>query len=682
MAKSPPKFNIIDTLAGVQPVTDYTQSATQHYTYADKIRFVNNIPKKLGGWRKFDFNYDEEVEGIIRSIYSTIINGRYYQVLGTAGNLYSVIGGELVNITPLLDTSEPIPDSLGTTYGLLGTDPIETTDGSNIVRLTVSNPDAYKTGDPVYLTGATGFNGLLDTDINGTRIVIETGATWIDVRLAVQANATGSGGGASVNFASGLVSIQYAGTIVAGERAKIEDATSFGGILDTEINKEFIVRKDTGTVIYVMTDGEPTSSVSAAGGAGTVIYKQIPAGNVDERSVIGYGAGLYGTGLYGTARESSEVRSFPRIWHWDKYGETIVGTNGNQGGVYQWLGDNQVAPTLVPNAPTAVNYVFVSDNILVTLGAEGVENRILASDQNDITNWTSSSVTQVYRDDIEGAGRFISHCPVEDYNLLFTEHKTYTFRYIGLPFVWEIKPVDESIGIIAPMARCSVNGIAFWMGLENFYMFRGGVAEVVRSNSSNESTCLKYVFDDLNWGQKSKIFAWYNRQYNEVWFHYPSANSMECDRVVAVNILDFTWMIHKMDRTAAEYPDVILKNPFLANRNIMFQHEVGNDACVDPMRFELVTNKRFYGKDNAKLMAVIPDNHMNGTIQLQINGYRFPQSSQAIMRQGAFNIQPTTERVPVNGSGRYIEYIISGEQLGQEFMMGKWLEEVQRGATE
>ena len=108
----------------------------------------------------------------------------------------------------------------------------------------------------------------------------------------------------------------------------------------------------------------------------------------------------------------------------------------------------------MPNAPSAINYVFVSNSIVVTLGADGIVNRIKSSDQGDPEQWTSSSTNQVFIDDIEGAGRFISHISVLGDNLLFTERQTYRFTYIGQPFIWRIEKLDDSVGIISQNARC------------------------------------------------------------------------------------------------------------------------------------------------------------------------------------------------------------------------------------
>jgi hypothetical protein len=674
-------LQIIETVVGVEPITDKTAVSTVHYTYSDKIRF-DPTPQKIGGWLRQEFDYGAEIQGTARTIFSDVINGKYYTVIGTNEKLYSLIGSTLTNITPLETTPIAVANSLDTQYDTLVNNPFTTVSGSPVVTIADAESARFQLGDTVTFSGATGFAGLAAGDLNGPTIVRSIGVGTYEINVGVNANTSTSGGGAAVVRASGLITVNdNAHGQLDGDRVSISDASATGGITAPEINTEFIIRNVTINSFDVMTVGTATSSVSAGGGASTEYLIEIPDGALNEGNVQGYGAGLYGMGLYGTALVSTQARSYPRIWFADRYANTITLTPGNQSGLYQWFGSNAVAPQLITNAPTDINYQFVSDNIIVTFGAGNIENRVFASDQNNITVWTSSSTNQVFDDDIEGAGRLTSHVPVEDYNLIFTEHKTFTMRYIGLPFIWEIKPLDENIGLIAPMARCSVKGMGVWMGLTNFYIYSGGTVEVIRSNTREESTCLDYVFGNLNWGQKSKIFAWYNVEFNEVWFHYPSANSNECDRVIVVNMLDLTWMPHTFDRTAAEYPNIILKNPRLINVGDLYQHELGVNADGLGMDWELVFNKRFYGKDNVNLNQVYPDSIQTGSINFRDDAYLYPQSPIPIQTQ-ITTVTPITEYIPTLISGRFHQYSIYSDAIDQEWMMGSWMEEIQKGPSE
>lgn len=680
-------YQPIDTLPGVQPETDKTAVSTGHFTYSDKIRWENDVPKKIKGWQSILFDYSSTILGTVRSIFTDFINGKFYTVLGSNKKLYSVIGSRLTNITPLLVTSEAVPDSLDTHYDTLTNNPFSSTNGSMIITVTDADAANYEVGDTVYFSGAAGFAGILAAAINGDSIIRTIGAGFYTVNFGVAANATTTGGGAAVVRSSGLITVNdLAHGQLDGDRVGIDDAATTAGILDTEINNQFIIRNVTTNSFDVMTVGEATSSVSAGGGVSTIYFQEIPEGNLNETAVQGYGAGFYGMGLYGTALLSTSARSFPRIWFFDRYANSVVMTPGNQTGVYQWFGNNETAPQLVANAPTKVNYVFVQDNILVTLGAEDggnpQENRIFASDQNDITMWTSSANNQVYDDNVEGAGRLISHCPVEDYSLLFTENKTYSFRYIGLPFVWETKTIDDTIGIIAPLARCNAKGDAYWMGLDNFYRYRGGKVEIVPANSQDEATLLRYVFDNLNIGQKSKFFAWYNKEFDEVWFHYATADSNEPNRVATVNLKTGVWAPHTLDRTAAESAGVKLKNPRLANANILYQHEYGFDADGASMPWSLVGNKRYYETDSTNLNSIVPDSVQTGNITFTYLGYLFPQSPLPVDSPTPYTVTPTTEFIPFTASGRFHQYALEGNELGQEWIGGAWMEELQSGPRE
>jgi hypothetical protein len=160
---------------------------------------------------------------------------------------------------------------------------------------------------------------------------------------------------------------------------------------------------------------------------------------------------------------------------------------------------------------------------------------------------------------------------------------TLLMEYTGGALVWRFTMIDPGIGIIGPLARCASQGVAYWMGRDNFYMWSGGNVEVIPSNSGDISTGFKYVFENINTAQKSKCFVWFNEKFSEVWFHYPSANSNECDRVARVNTHDFTWSFDEMDRTAAEWPYAVFGQPRLVSSdNVAYRHE-GSKTC--PLRY-------------------------------------------------------------------------------------------------
>lgn len=687
----------IQIMPGVQPDTDKTNFATTHYTQADKIRFRFGFPQKIGGWVSQQFNYGATILGLARSMFSSILTTSINTVIGTNTDLYALSGSSLVNITPLSTSTNSLSGALATDFRTLGSNPIATVNGSGIITVTDANASKYIAGDLVTLSGATTTNGITNTIINAQHEIHTIGTGNYTIITSGTANNNGSGGGASVVIATGKITVSAtAHGMSNGQRTKILGATTTGGVTALQINLEFIIRNAVTNAFDIMTAGTATSSASGGGGSGITYQVQIAGGSANESLGAGYGCGLYGVGLYGTALPSSSgLISYPRIWFVDRFGANLIMTPGNQGGVYSWIGGTNVAPALVSNAPAAINYAFVSNNILVTFGAGGVGNQIFASDQGNITQWTASSSNQVFQQTVQGAGVFRSHLPLGTNNLIFTDFQTYLFSYTGYTAgvangIWSIQQLENNVGIIAPMARVSVAGVGYWMGQNNFYMCNGGNVSIIPAADQTQSTILNYVFRNINRGQAAKCFAEYNEQFDEIEFHYPSANSNECDSVARLNRTDLTWVPDTFDRTCAEYPNEILGFPRrISSSGVLYEHEQGADADSSAMPWSITSNLRggdFIGNSIGSgttktymLTGFIPDSIQSGDISVEVAGQNYPQST-SMDFDNTYTVSPDTELVPMQAQARFWKYKLSGEELGQEFTAGQWMEFVAEGA--
>lgn len=681
MTTKPSEPRLIQCTAGVRPTTEGTALTTEHWIAAQGIRFFNGLPQKIGGFVSVVFDYSNAIVGSARSVFSTIINGIVYTTIGTHKRLYSLIGSTLTNITPLKTTSTVINAGLATLYGTLANNPITTVSGSKTVTIADSSAARLRAGDLVTLAGATTINAVTDTVLNDVQTVRTVAANGLSftITVPVAANASGSGGGAGVVRKTGIIQFTSASHGQAeGDRVKILLAADTGGIVAASINLEWIIRNVAANTWDVMTAGTATSSVTGAGGANTTFQVQIDAGQSSETAGQGYGMGPYGVGLYGSALSSASVINPVRIWYTaaQRFSSVVLMTAGNQTGLYEWTGSETVAPVLVSGAPTAINYAFVSDNIVVTLGAGGIENRIKTSDQDDRTNWTSSATNQVFVDDIEGAERLVSHLNVNGVNLLFCKNQTFTMRYIGGQAVWDIHPLSLKIGIIAPQARCEVNGIGYWVGDDNFYMWNGGNIAIVPANTQKQSTLLNYFFQNVNRAQLSKIFMWHDETFNELLIHYPSGTNSEPDKLLRLNLHDYSWTPDVQDRTAAEYPTTNLHYPrLISSANTMYQHEKGSDNDGAALSWSLQTNDIVNGKKNGNHQSIVPDSNQVGNISVEFKGRRFPQSA-VLAFDKTYTVAPTTERVTTQLCSRIWNYTLSGSAIGQTWQMGAWIEEI------
>lgn len=669
---------------GVQPNTDFTTASTPHYIASDKIRFRDGFPEKIGGFEAVATDNNDLVTGCARSIFSYNLIGNVRYIIGTHSNLYYLIGSKLTNITPLVTATTAIANSLDSNFGTLANDPIATTLGSNTITIT-DTATKVRTSDTITLSGSTAVNGIPAIEINTTQFVRTQDTNSYTALVNTNATSTGSGGGAAVVQATPIVTVNQTGHgFPDGARIGILAAVGFAGIPTGDLNIEHIIRNTDTNDYDIVVDTTATSSVSGGGGASTTVQGEIDEGLCDAAAAQGYGAGLYGVGLYGTALVSSTGEIPARSWITDRFGNNIITTPGDQTGVYTWDSDTLVAPTLLTNAPAAVNYMFVSNEIVVTLGASGVGNRIQWSDQGNSTVWTDLSTNQAGQDDIEGAGTFISHLNVKGINLLFTDSQVYTMRYIGRPFIWEIKLLDDKSGIIAKNARVQHNGVGYWHGSDNFYRYRSGNVEITPSNSTNETTLKKFVFNNLTSSQKSKIFCWFNRSFNEVWTHYPSAASTEPDKVVNFNVKDLTWTPDTHDRSAGEYPTQLKEFPYLAEvadddaTSTIFQHEKGADDDGSSLAWSLSTHFFDFGVNTVNQLGVIPDSLQVGDITCVVNVKKYPQSS-SLYGSRTLTITPTTEKQSIRLNSRYIQYVLSGDVLGQTWRAGRWQEVLSKG---
>jgi hypothetical protein len=109
----------------------------------------------------------------------------------------------------------------------------------------------------------------------------------------------------------------------------------------------------------------------------------------------------------------------------------------------------------------------------------------------------------------------------------------------------------DNVSIISPNAAASVNSVTYWMGIDKFYMYSGRVETL-------PCTLRQYVFEDINYNQIDQIVCGTNEGYNEIWWHYPSADSLVNDKYVIYNHLERIWYYGTMGRTA--WADSPLRN--------------------------------------------------------------------------------------------------------------------------
>jgi hypothetical protein len=350
-------------------------------------------------------------------------------------------------------------------------------------------------------------------------------------------------------------------------------------------------------------------------------------------------------------------------------------TPGDGGKVYIYQNSNATAPTVLTNAPTAANFVFVENNSVCVV----YNNIFYASDLGNATVWTPSATNLSFFDTIEGAEVFLAAVNIREGVLLFSTNQVWLARYVGQSSgLWAFELVDNTAGLASPLSAVSINGVAYWVGQFDIFTYDGGVARAI------PNTVKQYVGLTQSASQFYKSFLRVNRIFNEIWFHYPDAVTGEPSQYAIYNYVEGTFALGTIDRTAAESPFQADFNPIMIDSdNVLWRHEVGVDDGDDAMDCYAETNYFMLGSGDStmRIMGIRPDSTQVGDLDFTITTKLHAQSTDK-RTFGSYAITPTTEKVDVDAHGRLVKYKFAQNALGENFIMGGWYQGLQESSPQ
>ena len=387
----------------------------------------------------------------------------------------------------------------------------------------------------------------------------------------------------------------------------------------------------------VITDITPTSGFTAG---------------VDSATAnTGYGAYLYGYGTYGTARPDSGSITPATTWSLDTWGETLVACSTADGKILQWDGDIGNDAVAVTNAPTGCKALVVTaDRILMALGASSNPRLIKWSDQEDITDWTAGELNRAGEWYLQTQGSIKCGRRVRGGTLILTDIDAHLAVYINYPLVYGFDVVGTGCGIIGPSAIATFNGNAIWMGRYGFHFFDGSISKL-------PCDVQDYVFNDINLAQKEKVYAFNNSVNSEVWWLYPSEESSECDRYVAYNWLEQTWMIGAMDRTCGVDRGAYAYPMMVGTDNVLYDHEFGLDYESATPYAESGPFQLGNGDQVLHARKLLPDEKTSGDCTVVFKTRYYPNGDETTS-----STYTMSDRTDVRFNGRQASIKVSGSR--------------------
>lgn len=744
------KLQVLQLRPGVN--REGTSYAGEGGWYAcDKVRFRSGLPEKLGGWTPYT---TEQYLGSCKYFVEWLSLSNYYLLgLGTNLKFYILVGGQYFDITPIRRTTTLSANPLYSMYATLSSSISATATTIQTSNVTTANftklaPFVVKIdteeiyvpyvdsgtntlgsssypcirgyngttaathasssavssswviaydlangatlNDFVTLSGATAFDGFTATQINDEFEIKAVSTNYIGIDIGSQSTSAANGGGAAVvatyQISSGLAysgffngwgagpwgtghgwGTGYSGVGIA-EELRLWSANNFG--------QDLYFNPRNGGIYY----WDAAANLSSGGqvtGRGidvtsstfsSVLATDIVVGNYYEIRTVG----TTDFTLIGAASNTVGVTF------------VATGVGSGTGVVYD------------PAIPSVAACITITDErYLMALGCNDAVNGSSTQDPMLIA-WSDQENPQVWYPQVTNtAGNFrlaygsriVTVEKTRQEILIWTDSALYSMQYLGPPYVYGFNPISVDTTIVSQNAMTTAAGVTYWMGDDKFYAYSGRVDTL-------PCALRQYVFDDINNDQLELVFCGTNEKYNEIWWFYPSTDSVVNDRYVIYNYLEKLWYYGSLERSAW-LDSHIIGNPFGAAGGLTVQHEVGTDdgstnpvspidAYIESADFDLgdggyqfsfvrrvIPDVDFIGSSNASPTATITLKARNYPGQ-GVAGLSTMQNTQAPIAgtEVSTQVYDYTQEVWVRIRGRQLVFRIESDALGVKWQLG------------
>lgn len=539
------------------------------------------------------------------------------------------------------------------------------------------------------------------------KFYVSQGGAYYDVTPLRATTSAGDVTFAATNGSSTVTVTDTGHGALVNDFVTFSGAASLGGnVIAAVLNQEYQIASVTSANAYTITakdtDGATVtanSSDSGSGGGSTVGAYQISVGYDIAVPIIGWSGGTWGGGTWGTGASSAAAL---RLWSQSTFGEDLVFVPRG-GGVYYWdssagTGSRAVLASSLGSAsdvPTVTNTVLVSDvsRFVFCLGANtintSVQDPLLIrwSDQESVVNWTPAATNQAGSLRLSQGSSIITASQARQEILVWTDSSLYALQYVGAPIVWSSQLVGQHTSIASQYAVGYANGVSYWMGMDKFYKYDGGIQQL-------RCDLRRHIFNDINATQMDQVFAGTVESFHEVWWFYCSSDSTTIDKYVVYNYEQDIWYYGTLTRTA--WLDSGLQDfPLAATyNNNLVEHENGVDdnetttpaaisANISSAQFDIDDGDRF-----ALVNRVIPDITFDGstadnpsaTLSLipynsSGSGISDPTSeggsnSGAIIRSATAPVEKYTDRLDIRIRARQMSLKIESSGTGVIWQLG------------
>jgi len=711
----------LDFLPGIDK-QDTTKGAERRFVDSNNVRFRYGLPEKVGGWSSL---LPDKIVGVVRSQHPfTDLDGNRYVALGTDKFLLLYFEGQLFDITPIKSS--------------FTSSTMATTDESTSVTITTSSAHGANAGDivqldSVTLPSGTGLSASNFEDVKFQVITVPSTTTFTITSTAAATATVSTGGSITCKFYEPVGPREQTygyGWGVGNWGGTIDPATA------TTVNEALDASETTITL----------TSASAFPSSGTILVDSelITYTGKSTNDLTGCTRGASGStaathsdgatatnatdfGGWGVAVKADQVELEPGLWSLDNFGQVLVATIAN-GKTFTWNA-GATTPTAnraststssfsTSNNPTASRATLISPTTRhlihfgteTTIGTTSTQDDMFIrfGDQEDINTFIPSAINAAGTQRLQDGTKIVGALKAKETILIWTDTALYTMKFIGAPFTFGFEQVGTNCGLIGKNAAVEVDGVAYWMSNNGFFLFDGTVKSLPCSVED-------FVYDDIDLTKGQQITAGVNNLFTEIIWWYPASGQSFNNKLVAYNYLESMgsqvpggiWYTSTEGRTswmdAKLYPKPYATSydstdtgtfPTIQGvtglgATIYFEHEVGNNqintdgsstaisSFVQSYDFDLEGQ----GTEGDRFLSVrrfVPDfKVLQGTAKVTLAVKRFPSQEDSSTGLSPFSITSETTKKDTRARGRYVNIKIENDDIDQSWRFGTFSLDVQ-----
>ena len=717
---------------------DTTVGAESRWVDSDNVRFRYGLPEKVGGWSSL---VSDTIVGAVRKQHSFVdLDGNRYVALGSDKFLLIYFEGQLHDVTPVKATVSSVGMSCS--------------DATKEVQLTFSSAHNLESGDIILLDNVT-----VPTSVGLTNAAFEdklfqvTRVTSSLIAIVTGTQTTtgaGSGGSCDVipyekvgpaaqSYGYGFGIGNFGGTVSGVATTTLNGA----------LNADTAGTGGSGTAITLTSvTGFPTGGGTIAVGNELITYTGISSNDITGITRGANGTATFGTSNgqahssgatvsnatnfsgFGSAVNASTVVLEPGLWSLDNFGQVLIATIAN-GKTFTWNAGastpllNRASTTTsgfaTGNNPTASRVTLISPTTrhLIHLGTETTigdtttqdDMFIRFSDQEDINTYIATSINSAGSQRLQDGTRIVGALKAKETILIWTDNALYTMKFIGSPFTFGFEQVGTNCGLIGKNAAVEIDGSAFWLSPNGFFLFDGTVKSLPCSVED-------FVFNDFDTTKGQQVAAGLNNLFTEVTWYYPSSSSDFNNKYVVFNYGENCWYTGTEARTswmdgtiypapyATKYSStadgtfpVIVGQDGLGQTKY-FEHEIGTDqvnedgsttivpSFIKSFDFDLQQRQRdARGRSSGPSIAgeiflavrrFVPDfKTLAGNAKVTLAVKRYPQQSDTSTSLSPFTIDSSTDKKDTRARGRFVNFKIENDSNGEEWRFGTFKLDIQ-----